>query len=363
MKLAYILFFVIFLPISGYNQQVTLVTPLQSSLDETSGLIYLNQKLITHNDSGGKPFLYELDSVSGNVSRIVVVGNATNIDWEDLCYDDTYIYIADFGNNNGSRTNLKVYRILISDYFTSVNDTVTADTIHFSYSDQTDFTSSQYSTNFDAEALISYNDSLYIFTKNWGNNRTNIYALPKMPGTYQINKIDSINSQGLVTGAAFNSLSNTIVLSGYTALAPFAIEISNFNINELSSGTINRYLLQMPSGFSYQVESITAVNQNQYYLTAEKSFAGSSGLFKLTSNLLGLEPIEETTATIFPNPASNVIHINCNDLSIVEIYDSKGALKKTSSNKQIYISDFSKGVYFIRITTDKGVVVKKIIIK
>ena len=169
-------------------QQVNLVTHLNNSINETSGLITINQKLITHNDSGGEAALYEIDTTSGNYTRKVTVSNAYNQDWEDICSDSNYIYIADFGNNSGTRTNLKIYRILISDFINTPNDTVTADTINFNYADQTDFTPSTYSTNFDAEAIISIGDSLYIFTKNWGNYWTNIYALPKTPGSYQATK-------------------------------------------------------------------------------------------------------------------------------------------------------------------------------
>jgi hypothetical protein len=183
MKFVYALLFVTIFPLSFYGQKITLLTALADSLKETSGLIYLNQKLITHNDSDGRPALYEIDTISGNVIRSVAVRNATNIDWEDICYDGSYLYIGDFGND-GSRKDLKIYRLPISGYLTTGNDTVTADTIRFNYSDQIDFTSSPFSTNFDAEALISYGDSLYIFTKNWGDKWTNIYALPKTPGNY-----------------------------------------------------------------------------------------------------------------------------------------------------------------------------------
>ena len=176
-------------------QQVDLVVPLQDSLIETSGLILLNDRLITHNDSGGEPALFEIDSVSGGISRKVIIDNAPNLDWEDLCYDDTYVYVADFGNNSGSITNLRVYRVLISDSLSTSNDTISADTIHFDYADQTDFTPTTLATNYDAEVLIAWNDSLYIFTKNWGNQWTNIYALPKTPGNYSLPRIVSRSLQ------------------------------------------------------------------------------------------------------------------------------------------------------------------------
>ena len=313
MRLICALLIMIISPLLVHGQELILLTALQDSIKETSGLIYLNQKLITHNDSEGRPALYEIDTISGNVIRSVAVSNATNIDWEDICYDSTYLYIGDFGND-GSRTDLKIYRLPISSYLTTYNDTVTVDTIRFNYSDQTDFTPNPFSTNFDAEALISCNDSLYIFTKNWGDKWTNIYALPKTPGTYQISKIDSIYAQGLVTGATYNSVSRTILLVGYSFVSPFIIEISNFTYNEFSCGTIKRYLISPTPDCSFQMESITSLSQNQYYITAEEFGTLKSALYKLdTKNLLGLEPIEEPAGCIYPNPTSSVVHVKYND--------------------------------------------------
>ena len=80
MKLKIILLFVTLLPSLCFGQQLTLVTTLQNSIEETSGLINLDGRLITHNDSGSQPILYELDSVSGNVTRSVTIKNATNTD-------------------------------------------------------------------------------------------------------------------------------------------------------------------------------------------------------------------------------------------------------------------------------------------
>ncbi|MCD4679001.1 MAG: T9SS type A sorting domain-containing protein, partial [Bacteroidales bacterium] len=253
-----------------------------------------------------------------------------------------------FANNDVSRTVLRIYRLQMSDYLHCVNDTVAVYTSNFSYADQTDFTPSTYSTNFDAEALISYNGGLYIFTKNWGNNRTNIYALPKIPGTYQISKIDSIDSQGLVTSATYNTASHTIVLTGYTFPSPFIVEISQFTSNQFSNGTIKRYLIQ-PQG-SIQIESITSFNHYQYYLSSENSLTGDPTLYRLNSdNWMATETIEITKTDLYPNPASFFVNIEHNNLSIVEIYDIHGTLLKTSNKKQIDISHLSNGTYIVII--------------
>ncbi len=348
MKITY-LFLTILLPLTSWSQQVDLVTPLQDSLKETSGLILLNDRLITHNDSGGEPALYEIDSVSGGILRKVIIENASNIDWEDICYDDTYIYIADFGNNNGNRTNLRVYRMLISDYFTTTNDTISADTIQFEYADQIDFTSTTFSTNFDAEAMISWNDSLYIFTKNWGNQWTNIYALPKTPGNYSIPRIDSINTNGFVTGASFNASSNSIILSGYAFTYPFIVEISNFTNSQFSSFTVNRTQIQFPASYSYQLEGITPINATNFYISTEESFSGASGLFRLKLDPTNaIDDINgQSGYSIYPIPTSHYLNIDSEEEILIDLYTLSGKLIRSTSNHQIDVSNISKGTYLV----------------
>lgn len=81
MKFYIVLLSFILFPILGQSQQLNLVVQLENTLKESSGLIYLNNKIITHNDSGNEAALYELDSLSGNTTRKIVVDNATNTDW------------------------------------------------------------------------------------------------------------------------------------------------------------------------------------------------------------------------------------------------------------------------------------------
>lgn len=352
--------------LTGFSQQVDLVTPLQNSLIETSGLMLLDNRLITHNDSGGAAALFEIDSTSGGIARTVVIENAPNVDWEDLCHDDTYIYIADFGNNAGSRTNLRVYRVLISDYLNTPNDTISADTISFDYADQTDFTPSSFSTNYDAEAIISLDNNLYIFTKNWGDMWTNIYALPKTPGNYSIPRIDSIDVDGFITGASFNASSNSVMLSGYAFTYPFIVEISNFSNAQFSSGTINREQIQLPSGYSYQLEGISPIGESNYYISTEESFSGTSGLFRLHSFPTNSLSEQYTTSySIYPNPSSDYLHIFHPAIAKVDLYNSCGKLITSTTNQSIDISDFPGGVYLALLSDVNGKVIsrEKIMVK
>ena len=73
---------------------------------------------------------------------------------------------------------------------------------------------------------------------------------------------------------------------------------------------------------------------------------------------------------VFPNPANDVIRVhNYNDIVInkIDIYDISGRLMvslpiQRQQQNIIRVDNFSNGIYFIRIYTDKGIVNKKIII-
>lgn len=166
----------------------TFIANLSTVVNEASGLLWWNKKPWTHNDSGGQPAIYSINKSTGDTTKTVILTNALNKDWEDIAQDDKYIYIGDFGNNaNGNRTDLKIYRIKKADVKNKT--AVKASVINFSYSDQTDFTpKGSNNTNFDCEALIAYNDSLFLFSKDWVDNKTRLYKLPKLPGTYTAKK-------------------------------------------------------------------------------------------------------------------------------------------------------------------------------
>ena len=92
-------------------QQFTLETDLSASVSETSGLLYLNNTLITHNDSATTNQLFDVDAETGSVTRTVTITNVTNTDWEDLTHDDTYIIFLSGSNVFLPKINLCFFTI------------------------------------------------------------------------------------------------------------------------------------------------------------------------------------------------------------------------------------------------------------
>ena len=239
---------------------------LPSAVEETSGLLFLDGKIITNNDGGDAANLYEIDSLTGNLLRTININNATNVDWEDLADDETYIYIGDFGNNNGTRTDLKIYKILKSDF--KNNTQVSSEIISFSYEDQTNFNSSN-THNFDAEAFVIYEDSILIFTKNRGDFKTNVYKILKTIGNHTAVKVSSANVDGLITGATYNG---NFLLCGYDGyLTPFLVQISYDRApgDDIFSSGYTKESLITQLGQGSQVEAITSFKLGKYYISRE----------------------------------------------------------------------------------------------
>ncbi|WP_372754175.1 T9SS type A sorting domain-containing protein [Mariniflexile sp.] len=363
------------LEVCGQIKNVAEKFALPNTLSESSGAIFFNGKLITHNDSGGENKLYEVDTLSGIVTREVLITNATNIDWEDLTQDETSIYIGDIGNNaSGNRTDLKIYKINKNDYLGSTS--VSAETIAFSYTNQTDFTAvSANTTEWDAEALVSFDaSSLMVFSKNWEDGTTLGYLVPKTPGTYPLSPMSkTLNSGGLITGGTYNSLTGKLFLVGYTkTLQAFIWECSNFLGSNVFSGTNTQTML---SSLSFeQAEAITFVNENRYFVTSEsfsQSFNGFvfsdyAKLISFSTNDTTLSWNEKEIAKdslLYPNPVTNRLTIQNKSVSLVEVYDAKLTQIYVGAKKIIDMSNFPKGIYFLKITSNNGEVTLKKIVK
>jgi len=261
-------------------RELELVTLLDNNVNETSGLLFMNERLITHNDSGGASSLYEVDRNTGNIIVEIPIGNAVNRDWEDITSDSEYIYIGDIGNNNGDRRDLRIYKVSISDLGSDASTPVMAQEISYSYADQMQFEPSTYNHDYDAEALISIGDSLYIFTKNWANNQTNIYAIPKIPGSYVTSKIDSLTVNGLITAADYDPVNNRVMLLGYQLGANLIVELTDFGKNNFSDGTVKKFVLKVPPGNSLQTEGIIYAG-DEMLISAEQNGETAQVLFRL----------------------------------------------------------------------------------
>ena len=245
------------------------IIPLPAQLGECSGLISLGHGLFAGlNDSGNAAELYVFNISEKPDTRVVKISGASNHDWEELTADSTYVYISDTGNNSGNRKDLKIYRI--SKAALIQNDEVPADVISFYYPEQKKFEPSN-KHNFDCEAMISAGDSLYLFTKNRGNAKTDLYSLPKTPGHYPARYLDRFDAMGLITGADIRQTpgNNSLVLIGYTVEGkgyhPFILYFPAVKGTDFFKASFERIMFDG----KLQTESISFHDEHSVYITNE----------------------------------------------------------------------------------------------
>ena len=248
-------------------------------VQETSGLMNINNTFWTNNDSGGEPSLYQFDIESGKVIRTVEIAGVQNIDWEELASDSVNFYIGNFGNNLGKRKDLVIYKGLVEDLLTK--DRVDVSEIKFSYPDQERYYNG-YNHNHDCEAMIVSGDRIYLFSKNWGDMHSKLYSLPTKPGEYDAELISRFNTQGVITAADISVDGDKLVLLGYTGspqrgFDPFIWKIMNWNDEDFFSGEKSRYMITTRR----QMEGITFENDKSLLISSEDESGSHPALYRM----------------------------------------------------------------------------------
>ena len=251
------------------------IRALPYELNENSGLIYYNGLIWSFNDSGGDNLIYGID-FSGNIQKIIEIKNAENIDWEEIAQDEKHIYIGDFGNNYGNRKDLKIYKISKDDLDKKSSE-VKADIIDFEYADQKSFKFSTQITEFDCEAMAELNDELYLFTKDWKNQVTKVYKVPKKEGKYHVEPLEKFNINGLVTGADFSADKKNLAIVGYRDYVPFLWLFSDFEDDQFFTG--KKSFIQMDSIKYAQTEGVCFLNNDILLISCEETSSFQQQVF------------------------------------------------------------------------------------
>jgi hypothetical protein len=346
---------------------------LPAEVRETSGLVFIDGNLYTHNDDSDIN-IYKLDTIAGTVTERLPITGTANQDWEDIDQDDKYIYIGDFGNNvSGNRSNLRVIRV---DKKSLLSGKPVINSINFKYSNQTDFSPKpNNATDFDCEAFIVGKDNIYLFTKQWVSKQTSVYVLPKTPGTHTAQLSGTYNVGGLVTGATYLEDKKLVVLSGYsTLLSPFISLFYDYKGQDFFSG--NKRKLNVSLSFN-QIEGIATQNGIDYFLSnenfAQAPFINTTQkLHKLTlapylseylqdiesRSILGTEKtLSGAGISIYPNPAFDIVRIegkqkmNGRQFTLFDVNGKhvvRGMLNDVSNS--VDISALNSGIYFINIS-------------
>ena len=124
------------------------------------------------------------------------------------------------------------------------------------------------------------------------------------------------------------------------------------------TGTIN-----LPPDL-YSCNMIQDINNNPSNMATQQFDGTVLGVQVIVQAASGIDDVVANQLQIFPNPAKEEIFIK-SDLQIekVEIYSLTGALllSENNFNEKISVSALSRGVYLLKVFTDKGVIINKIV--
>lgn len=357
---------ILLLPSLASAQSLRTITRLPEIVDETSGIEITDANSIwTFNDSGGEAELYLCDT-TGALLRTVRILNANNRDWEDITQDSAgNFYIGNIGNNDNDETDLSIFKIPSPNSFTG--NSVTAEVIQFSFSDQTSFPPPDDSLYFDCEAMMWTNGHLYLATKNRTSpfdGLTHLYRLPDSAGQYVAEKIGTFDTGGTerltywITAGDINDSGTLLTLLSSDKLWLFY----DFVGDDFFGGNYQEINL----GAGSQKEAICFVNDTLVYITDE-DLLGISGrnLYEFGLPLVisdsGSESLglPELAVRIGPNPFSDQLAVEGKIAGLtIELVDLRGriAFSELALSESLFISTshLPPGEYVLCIRNKAG---------
>lgn len=76
-----------------------------------------------------------------------------------------------------------------------------------------------------------------------------------------------------------------------------------------------------------------------------------------------VEEVEASALSVYPNPASEVLYVNAENVISVEIYDILGHNVLTSTESYIELRGLEAGIYFVKVRSDNAMKTTKLVVK
>ncbi len=113
------------------------------------------------------------------------------------------------------------------------------------------------------------------------------------------------------------------------------------------------------------------VTLSAYYYLPDMSLYFDDFRIESYGSSTGIDHVEKNNCSVFPNPASDIINLNIDNLSntalVLDIYNVTGTLVKSETmnqnNRQINIGDLSNGLYMVTIKSNDQIVNQRLVIQ
>ena len=213
-----------------------------------------------------------------------------------------------------------------------------------------------------------------------GWNSTGTAGQASTPGYWIFaSSTTTVNNNWLFSPAFSLQAGEQVTVSFYTRATTSArtLRVTVGGSNTTAAQTTQLAALNIAAGTVWNLNTIpvyTAPSTGIYYFGFNDNSAATAtavnmrlDTFNYTS-VLGTNDFLSSKFSVYPNPVNNVINFSNTEnavVSTVEMSDMNGRVIKSAkvnaTEGQISVSDLATGLYMMKITTDQGVAVKKIV--
>jgi trimeric autotransporter adhesin len=198
------------------------------------------------------------------------------------------------------------------------------------------------------------------------------------PSTTTITACDSYTWTNGVSYTASGTY--TQLLTGSTGCDSTATLVLTISATPVATATLsNNTTLTASAGASYQwfncatgmaipgatSQTYTATANGSYSVTVSNAAGCSDSSACVTVATVGIKENIEGSIAVFPNPTRSDVTITMSDVSAdVQIVDAQGKMLRAvtvSNGEKIDLSDYVPGVYFLRITTETGSALERVV--
>jgi hypothetical protein len=176
-----------------------------SRIDESSGLVNLGSTVLTINDSGDGPYVYDVDKQTGDTVGVTTYSTDAVVDVEAIARGPNgAVWVGDIGDNSANRSSVSVYKL---PPVQPGDHTVSAQRFDFEYQGGPR----------DAETLLvnPHTGRLYIVSKGLFSGQ--LFIAPKTLATDHPNRLRPVaRVGGTVTDGAFTPDGRFVVLRDYS---------------------------------------------------------------------------------------------------------------------------------------------------
>jgi len=412
----------VFIP-SSYNGGISAVSACDSytwdSITYTSSGIYFN----TYTDTSGCDSVHTLNlTLYGSDTTTTIISSCNDYIWNGFSYDSTGLYSHVFTNENGCDS-LAVLDLRIFNSDTNIISIISCDSYNWngiSY-DSTGTYSNLFTDENGCDSLVDINLTIssssltsssetscdnyiwdgieYLFSGVYTNTYSNsqgcdsTHTLNLTINTSDTTTINVISCESyLWNGTSYDSsgvysflynnsfgcdslvfldlsITNTIA----EIIAPLNPNNIDLSVNVISG--ISPYTYVWNTGETTPI--ITPSNNGEYWVVATDNFGCISDtvFFNVDWITSNLSELNIDRLSIFPNPSNDIFYIqfkttieqyiNLRIFNIIgeEIYSEFLNNFEGEFSKNINLQSKSKGVYYLEITTPKGIINKKLILQ